>query len=383
MKLMKILRTAFVLATLITVMDLCGFSNYNTYEVKAVTFDEVNHPNVFLKQINGDKQCTLVAATMMIRRAAMLSGNANWADITVDKVKEQAWIEGVGLRYTFTYAGITVNKLAFGPDPVNESMLLLKQHPEGIVLYDQKRSPRSHAVLLTDYTNTIFYGADPAEAVPSGRILNSSALVQVKDAEFYWYVSSPSISSPLPSLTEENNRLPIDISTYPSSLSQTTFYYDGTEIKPIVTVPGLTENVDFIVSYFNNVNPGTAIISITGIGAYSGTITKNYDITEVTSLDTLNNIKNVIAKQTIKKGKTTVIKVTLPDSLESVKEFSGNPLRIYNEVKISYASGNKKIAAVNSSGKITGKKKGASKIYVTIELVDGTKKTFALAIKVT
>ena len=36
---------------------------------------------------------------------------------------------------------------------------LLEQHPEGIVLYDRTQP---HAVLLTDYTNGIFYCSDPA-----------------------------------------------------------------------------------------------------------------------------------------------------------------------------------------------------------------------------
>ena len=42
---------------------------------------------------------------------------------------------------------------------------LLAEHPEGIVLYD-RRQP--HAVLLTDYTDGVFYCSDPAGSVSSG-----------------------------------------------------------------------------------------------------------------------------------------------------------------------------------------------------------------------
>ncbi len=383
MILMKKRKTAFVLLILITVLYIYGSGNCLVREVRAVTFDEVNKPEVFLKQINGDKQCTLVAATMLIRRAAMLSGNTGWADITVDKVKKQAWIDGVGIKYTFTYDGITVNKAAFGPDPVNEAISLLSLHPEGIAIYDQTHLPRAHAVLLTDYTNGEFYSADPSDAVLPGRIPNSSALVQVKDAKYYWYVSSPSVLEAAPSATEVIElSSALNISLYTASLSEISFPYDGTEKKPVVTIPGLTENIDFTVAYYNNIYVGTATAIITGVGAYSGTLMKSFEITEIIINDTLNEIQIDMTNQTIKKGKTATVKVILPDSLEVVKEYSGDPLKLYKEVKMSYTTDNKKIATINSSGKVTGKSKGKTKINVIFEAADGTRKIFTYNIVV-
>lgn len=398
---------AVLLAVLITVLDLSGISHCFTYEAHAVTFEEVNTPELFLKQVNGDKQCTLVAATMLIRRAAMLSGNQNWADITVDKVKEQAWVDGVGIRYTFTYAGITVNKAVFKSDSVSESITLLSQHPEGIVLHGTMASSGTHAVLLTDYTDGIFYNADPAEYAPAGRIPNSSALLQVTNAKAYWYVSSPSISGLTASATVDNTNTDInvnantssntitnvntctdigiaaaDITNYIPVLSQTIFVYDGTEKKPAVTIPGLTQNVDYTLTYTNNMNPGTASVTITGMGAYTGSITKSFEIAEVPVADSLYDIRLALSKQSINKGKTATVKVMLPDSFELVKDYSGDPLKLNNEVKISYTSENKKIATVNSNGKITGKKKGTTNIHVTVELAVGAKETFTLLMKV-
>ncbi|MDF2510137.1 MAG: hypothetical protein K0S04_3 [Herbinix sp.] len=382
MKLIKKQMIALILVIFISVPDIAVLDQYVTHEVGAVTFDEINHPDLFLKQVNGDLQCTLVAATMLVRRAAMLSGNAAWADITVDKVKSQAWVNGVGLKYTFTYEGITVNKASFGTDPVNEALMLLQQHPEGIVLYDQIRTPRSHAVLLTDYTGEMFYCADPSDAVPYGRIPISSGLVQVKDAEFYYYVSSPSMTALSPSAPEESINPSIDINTYSATLSQTSYYYDGTDKKPAVAMLGLSENVDYNVSYIGNRNPGSAAVIITGIGGYTGTIIKSFEISGVLTSDYLNDIITGITKQTIQKGKTAAIKVTLPDSLKLVQEYNSNVTGMYNEVKISYASSNKKIAVVNSKGKITGKKNGTTKISITAELGDGTKKVFTYKITV-
>jgi len=381
--------------TAVGLLILILTANLFSIETKAASFDEINHPDVFLKQVNGDMQCTLVSATMLIRRAAILLGYSNWKDITIDKVKRQAWVDGVGLKYTFTYEGITVNKAQFGPDPVNEAAKLLQQHPEGIVLYHQNRIPRSHAVLLTDYTDGMFYCADPSDAVRNGRVPIYEGLVQVKDAEFYYYVSSPAIPSPAPLIndgnkaTEENKEdegndyLPVkDIGTYEVELSRTDFYYDGNEKTPAVTIPGLTEGIDYTVVYINNVYPGTATAVIIGTGGYSGFIVRNFGIREATVYDYFNEISAAISKQTIKAGKTAKITVAMPQSLTPVKEFGGDGPSIYNEVKISYSSDNSKIAKVNSNGKITGKKKGKAKIHVTAELADGTKKVFSFTVKV-
>lgn len=54
--------------------------------------------------------------------------------------------------------------------------------------------------------------------------------------------------------------------------------YDGTAKKPVVTVSGLKEGTDFTVSYKNNTNAGTATVTVTGIGNYSGTVTKSFEI---------------------------------------------------------------------------------------------------------
>lgn len=382
MRLLKKLKLSILFILPVTLCDLCVLGD-NFTQANAVTFKEANNPEIFLKQINGDKQCTLVAATMLLRRTAMMAGHMDWADITVDRVKEQAWIDGVGLKYTFTYADITVTKAAFGADPVNEAISLLNMHPEGLAIYDPVHSPRAHAVFLTDYTDGMFYCADPSDAVGSGRIPDSAALVQVQDAKSYWYVSSPSIAPSFPSAVEINDALqPTDIGMYDASLSQKSFIYDGTEKKPVVTIPGLTENTDFMVSYYNNTEIGTATAIITGTGRYTGSLMESFDVTAAVVIDELNKIQVALTKQTIKKGKTAEVKIILPDTLELVKEYSVNPSSLHNEVKFSYSSENKKTAVINSSGKITGIGKGSAKIIINAVSADGTKKTFALKIKV-
>ena len=61
------------------------------------------------------------------------------------------------------------------------------------------------------------------------------------------------------------------------------YAYTGSAIKPTptVTVSGkkLTANTDYTVAYSNNTNAGTATITITAKGNYTGTVTKTFTIT--------------------------------------------------------------------------------------------------------
>lgn len=52
--------------------------------------------------------------------------------------------------------------------------------------------------------------------------------------------------------------------------------WTGSPVTPIVTVQGLTENTDFTVAYSNNTDPGTATVTVTGMGEYAGTLTAEF-----------------------------------------------------------------------------------------------------------
>jgi len=66
------------------------------------------------------------------------------------------------------------------------------------------------------------------------------------------------------------------------SLNNTSYTYDGTAKKPSVTVrmgtTVLKNRTDYTVSYANNINAGTASVTITGKGEYTGTVTKSFTI---------------------------------------------------------------------------------------------------------
>ena len=82
---------------------------------------------------------------------------------------------------------------------------------------------------------------------------------------------------------------PLDISRYSASLSQYSYTSDGTEKCPDVTVTygdkTLAAGTDFTVSYKDNVKEGTATVTITGAGNYTGIINTTFTITAAPGKD--------------------------------------------------------------------------------------------------
>lgn len=160
----------------------------------------VDDPGVFLKQ-QTRSTCTLASATMMLRRKAILDGDANWADITERSVRRAAWSGGLAWNFSYNGLSVSVMRKASGwagssLDSKRQALIeLLAAHPEGIVGY---ASGQPHAVLLTDYdadTGT-FYCCDPAPYYAAGRtpLVQSSIRGGDQDAVLgritqLWYIS--------------------------------------------------------------------------------------------------------------------------------------------------------------------------------------------------
>lgn len=161
----------------------------------------ITDSDVFLTQ-QTNYTCTLVSSVMMLRRKAILDGDAGWSAITEPAVRARAW-SGAGLLWNFTYNGLSVTTHHLdsngirGLDAKRAYLLdLLAQHPEGIVIYNHDRP---HAVLLTDYDadTDAFYCADPSRGSTPGRIPLSQATIpgggqegKLSGIHQVWYISS-------------------------------------------------------------------------------------------------------------------------------------------------------------------------------------------------
>ena len=86
------------------------------------------------------------------------------------------------------------------------------------------------------------------------------------------------------SVTKKFTINPKSVANTAITLNPTSYIYDGTEKKPIVTVKDskktLVLGTDYSVSYSNNVNVGTAAVIITGKNNYTGTAKATFSITE-------------------------------------------------------------------------------------------------------
>lgn len=141
--------------------------------------------------------------------------------------------------------------------------------------------------------------------------------------------------------------MPKSIQNAAVTLSSSSYLYDQTEKKPEVTVSldgrQLSQNWDYTVSYSNNLNAGTAVAVINGIGDYAGTVQKTF---------------------TIQKAEQSI---TLPKKSYTVtdgqKAFS---LKANSSVgtKLTYRADNSMVK-VSESGRVTIQKPGRAVITVT------------------
>ena len=166
----------------------------------------------YFKQSRGGT-CTLASAAMMLRRRAYLDGLTDWSAVTENSVRSTAWANG--LSHSFTYKEMQVGYATLPSrkqEKIQTLITLLSQHPEGIVLYDRSQP---HALLLTDYTNGVFYCSDPAGNISSGRIPLTSSSVSVNGSSCYWYVTSDhnAVATSPDSLRLEGMSYPVNVQT--------------------------------------------------------------------------------------------------------------------------------------------------------------------------
>ncbi len=149
------------------------------------------------------------------------------------------------------------------------------------------------------------------------------------------------------------------------SLSQQTYTYNGTPRTPSITVRDggslLREGTDYTTAYKNNTNAGTATVTITGKGSYTGTVSKNF---------TIRKVAQKFASYTKSYSKPY-----------GSKAFKLNAKLKAGNGKLSYKTSNAKVAAIKS-GKVTIKGTGAATITVqAAETANYSKASIKITIK--
>lgn len=98
------------------------------------------------------------------------------------------------------------------------------------------------------------------------------------------------------------------------ALAADKYQYDGKEKKPgmVMSYQGMSlkEGKDYTLSYSNNVQPGTATVTVTGIGNYTGTLYRTFIIEGKPSETAINTPKpspGTVTKPTAKPSSTTKV----------------------------------------------------------------------------
>ena len=138
----------------------------------------------------------------------------------------------------------------------------------------------------------------------------------------------------------------VDINNSKVVFPNANYTYNGKafEPAPVVTLNGieLVSGTDYKTAYRNNVNAGTATITINGTGSYTGTKTADFKINKAAQ-----SITAKAAASSVAVGKTTTVSITGAKGTKS------------------YKSSDTTIATVTSAGKVTAKKVGTVKITAT------------------
>lgn len=99
------------------------------------------------------------------------------------------------------------------------------------------------------------------------------------------------------------------------TLAGTSYTYDGSAKVPEVTVGKLVRDQDYKVEYKDNVNAGTATVTIEGIGNYTGSVTRTFTIkpASISALGISLSATSYVYSGTVKKPSVTVKGCTAED----------------------------------------------------------------------
>ncbi|MCD7888081.1 MAG: YDG domain-containing protein, partial [Clostridiales bacterium] len=170
---------------------------------------------------------------------------------------------------TFTVSGtpvVTGNKLAAGT--TNNVYL-----PSGMYITLSGPLTDGASVGVTTETAPTASAAVEITTAENGTAYYSDSLSYFSSDNTEYYVSANSTGNYLElglrtALTEDDFNVDTSSETY-----------SGSSIEKTITSPtGLVKDTDYTVTYSANKNAGTATITITGIGAYSGTLTYDFTI---------------------------------------------------------------------------------------------------------
>ncbi|MCD7894782.1 MAG: hypothetical protein LUG60_13930 [Erysipelotrichaceae bacterium] len=248
---------------------------------------------------------------------------------------------------------ITINKKTFSPT---------------VTAYDGLYDGEAHTITIDNVPEdaTIEYrtstSADWSTEKPTRTDLGTTTVYyRITKDNYETYSSSSTI------------KITKDITNFNATLSQSSYTYDGNAKKPTVTLKDgsttLTKDTDYTVSYTNNINAGTATVTITGKGKYSGTITKTFTIKKATYTPTVkaysgsyDGSSHTITISGVKDGSTIKYRTSTKNSWSTTK-----PTRTSKgTTTVYYQITNDNYNTITGSSKITVSKRNMSSLSISL-----------------
>ena len=193
------------------------------------------------------------------------------------------------------YIGTLSKTFKINPKSISNAELTI--NPMSFTYDSTKKIP---SVTVNDGTKTLVLNTDYSLEY-EGNINAGTAKVTVTGKENY-----------TGTLSKTFKINPKSISNAELTIDSTEFTYDGTARKPKVTVKDsdktLVLNTDYSLEYKNNVNAGTATVTVTGMGNYTDSLSRNFTIKpkSISNAELTVNPTEFIYDGTAKEPKVTV-----------------------------------------------------------------------------
>ena len=199
--------TVLLMIALLTVFATPAAYASSLLESKAVYYTEESD------YMDGD--CILTATRMMIRRSAIMHNDTGWRDITNESLRPEATTDGL-LLYKFSYdtggATYDIETGSFTGEGsharISEFESLLKEHPEGIVVWGiGAASTGTHGVLVTSVVNGVVYAMDSSynmgQFSEGIQKWTDTTMLDPSLCTDYWYISGTTADSNVPKEANE------------------------------------------------------------------------------------------------------------------------------------------------------------------------------------
>lgn len=174
----------------------------------------------------------------------------------------------------------------------------------------------------------------------------------------------------------------MDLSAAKVTLDTTEYTYSGKECRPNVSVVcngiPLEAQKDYVVSYKNNIEAGTAEVLVRGIGEYGGIISSTFTIKAAPKQDDPQPVNPSKKQASALKVKKSTYQKAYGD-----KAFSLNVTKSAGDGKLTFTSSNTKIAKVSAKGTVTIVGTGICTIQAAVtetEHYQGTKQQITIKV---